>query len=166
MSGPAARLIGRALLDAAGGLAAGASRPIAVGWATVELDRAASELTHELGLPPDAFVPAADCGALGARCRVAVGAWAPGTAIAILEPATEGRLAEFLARYGEGPVAIWSSAAPPTSGSESDPGSARPAAVVRADGTGPFGRERLVPSGPVDRIHRFLVATEPGTIAE
>jgi hypothetical protein len=164
MSGPAARLIGRALVDAADGLAAGASPPIAVGWATVELDRAASELMHELSLPAGAFVPAADCDALGARCRVAVGAWAPGTAIAILEPATEGRLAEFLARHGEGPVAVWFGAASAASGSDHGPGSARPAAAVRAAGAGPFGRERLVPGGPVDRIHRFLVAAEPGTI--
>lgn len=149
MPGPIARLIERALADTAGDLPPGASRPIAVGWATVELDRAASELTHELGLTPDAFVAAADCRALGARCRVAVDAWPPGTAIAILEPATEGQLAESLARYGEGPTAIWY----------------RAAAAVRAPTSGPFGLERPVPGEPMDRIHRFLVATEPGTIA-
>jgi len=151
MSGPAARLIERALLDAAGERLAPAARPIAVGWATVELDRAAAELTQELGLPPDAFLPAADCDALGASCRVAVDGWAAGTAIAILEPATEGRLAEFLARFGEGPAAIWFT-------------TPSPAVTVGPTRPGPFGPERVALDDPAERVYRFLVATEPGTI--
>lgn len=152
MSGPVARLIEGALVDAASGRPATAqTRPIAIGWATVELDRAAAELTRELGLPPDAFFPAADCDALGAFCRVAVDGWAPGTAIVILEPAKEGRLAEFLARYGEGPAAFWFK-------------TLSPAVTVGPTRPGPFGPERVALDRPAERIHRFLVATGPGTI--
>ena len=132
--------------------AAGASRPVAVGWATVELDRAAAELAGFLGLAPDAFVPEGDSVVLGARCRVATGVLPDGLSLAILEPIAEGRLAGRLARLGEGPVAVWS---PP------EPG----LAAGRAGGqAGPFGRERLAPGGPVQGPYRLLILDAPGTI--
>jgi hypothetical protein len=133
--------------------AAGDGDPVALGWATVELDRAAAEFSGVLGLAPGAFAPADDSVALGARCRVA-GAVLPGRiSLAILEPSTEGRLAETLARLGEGPAAVWS-----TTDRLADPGAvtARP---------GPFGPERLVSGGPRYGPHRFLISTAPGTIA-
>ena len=56
------------------GLAAAADgSAVAVGWATVDLDRAAAELAGALGLTPDVFVPADDSIVLGAACRVATG---------------------------------------------------------------------------------------------
>ena len=131
--------------------AAGASRPVAVGWATVELDRAAAELAGFLGLAPDAFVPEASI-VLGARCRVATGVLPDGLSLAILEPITEGRLAARLARLGEGPAAVWSRRAPD---SRVAAGAARP---------GPFGRERLAPGGPVQGPYRLLIVDAPGTI--
>ncbi len=82
-------------------------RPIALGWATVDLDRAAAELAAELGLAVAAFLPAADSIVLGARCRVADGVLPGGARLAILEPRTEGRLAAALARHGEGPSVTW-----------------------------------------------------------
>ncbi len=126
--------------------------PVAIGWATVELDRAADELAQALGTTSDSFVPAADSSALGARCRVASAALPGGVALAILEPSTEGRLAATLARVGEGPVAVWSRIGQDLA--RDDP-AARP---------GPFGRERLVPGGSVHGPHRFLIGTATGTI--
>lgn len=127
-------------------------RPIALGWATVELDRAATELSLAGGFPPAAFVPAADSIALGARCRVAVGILAGGLALAILEPSTEGRLAATLARFGEGPAAVWCATV------------ADVAAAAQPVRPGPFGPERLVPGGPTHGPHRFLIGTAAGTI--
>jgi hypothetical protein len=132
--------------------AAGASRPVAVGWATVELDRAAAELAGSLGLTPDAFVPEHDSVVLGARCRVAPGVLPDGLSLAILEPIAEGRLAGRLARLGEGPAAVW---APPEPGVTADGSGGRP---------GPFGPERLAPGGPVQGPYRLLIVDAPGTI--
>lgn len=152
MPGPAARLIAAALADAAAGRPAGAGRPIAVGWATVDLDRAVAELTRDLGLPPDSFTEGVDSETLGARGRVARGAVDDRAAMVILEPSTEGRLAAFLARHGEGPAAIWFLADDDAIG------------AVGVERRGPFGPERLVPGGPVDGVLRFLVLVQPGTI--
>jgi hypothetical protein len=133
-------------------LAVDDGRPIAVGWATVDLDRAAAELTLLLGLGRDAFVLAEDSVALGARCRVAAGVLPGGLSMAIVEPVTEGRLAATLAKRGEGPAAAWSI---PAAGGIVSRTHARP---------GPFGPERLRPGSPVTGPHRFLIETAPGTI--
>ena len=124
----------------------------ALGWATVELDRAASELTVALGLAADAFIPVADSAALGARCRIAVGALSGGVDLLILEPATEGRLAAALARADEGPAAAWLVVDDPA------------AIVVAPASHGPFGEERLVPGGPLVGLRRFLIGPGAGTI--
>jgi hypothetical protein len=77
-----------------------------IGWATVELDRAATELATALGLVDrTAFAPSAEASWLGAftrRARPPGGPW-----IALLEPSREGRLAAFLARHGEGVAAVY-----------------------------------------------------------
>ena len=126
-------------------------RAIAVGWATVDLERVASELAAELGISAAAFLPAADSIVLGARCRVAYGVLPDDQPLAILEPLTEGRLAATLARLGEGPAATWSRSP------EVKPGwsLARP---------GPFGFERLVPGGPAYGPYSLLIENEPSTI--
>ena len=127
---------------------------LALGWATVELDRAAAELAAELGTVAAAFVPAADSVVLGAGCRVAYGVLPGGRPLAILEPRTEGRLAGRLARLGEGPAAIWSRATAVLP-DRRQPASAQP---------GPFGPERLLSGGPVQGPYSLLIETEPGTI--
>ena len=129
---------------------AGEGRHVAVGWATIELDRAALELATLLGLAVDAFVSAEDCVALGGRCRVASGVLSDGLSLALLEPNTEGRLAGRLARTGEGPAAVWTS----IGGTSTRLAGARP---------GPFGLERLLPGGPPQGPYR-LVIRGPGTI--
>lgn len=135
-------------------------RPIAVGWATVELDRAAIELGQELAVAPDRFSGVAESTALGARCRVVEGVLPGGLALVLLEPATEGRLAASLARSGEGPAAIWLEVADLPLAIAA----LRVAGVEAAVGRGgPFGAERLVLDGPIHGPHRLLV-DRAGTI--
>jgi hypothetical protein len=82
-------------------------RPLAIGWATVDLDRAAAELAAIL--PAGAmFRPAERSDVLGAACRVADRVPLGWPAVALLEPDTEGRLAATLARFGESWAAEWS----------------------------------------------------------
>lgn len=155
-----ARAALQAALDGLDARTAGA-RPIALGWATVELDRAVAELAGELSLAPECFESAAGTIALGARCRVARGVLTGGVSLVLLEPASEGRLAAALARLGEGPAAVWLAVPDPLA----------TAAALRAAGVatsiergGPLGPERLVLDGPVRGPHRLLVRLPAGTI--
>jgi hypothetical protein len=110
---------------------------LGVGWATVDLERAASDAgLPTLELPADRL--------LGARA-----ARLGGGPLVLLEPNTEGRMAAALARRGEGPIALYVAAAdlaiPTTTG---------PTAV------GPFGPAMLLepglPWGP------FLLGVDSG----
>jgi hypothetical protein len=103
------------------------------GWATVDLERASAELADRLA-PGAGFEVAARSALLGARClrgrarsEGVAGGW-----IVLLEPDTEGRLAGYLARFGEGWAATWTLPADVA-------GDQRP----RWAG-GPLGDERLV----------------------
>jgi hypothetical protein len=132
----------------------GATRVLAVGWATVELERAVPQLAGILGTTDAAFVEVAGSTALGARCLAAGGLLDDDVLLAVVEPSTEGRLAAALARWDEGPVVAWyaiaaESVAPGT-------GIALP---------GPFGPEWVVRGDPLTGPHRLLVASETGTIA-
>jgi hypothetical protein len=145
--------IGAALTEAADeGSRLGLGRPTAIGWATVELDRAVAELADVLGLTADVFAPADDSAVLGARCRIVHDPIGVGPALVVLEPSTEGRLAAALARHGEGPAAAWF---------RNDP-------EVEIDATtaagGPLGPERLVRADPADPRRWFLLVAGPGTI--
>ena len=131
-----------------------AGRPIALGWATVELDRAAVELGAALGIPAERFLGAAESAALGARCRVARGVLPEGHSLVLLEPATEGLLAATLARSDEGPAAVWLAVTDLASAIAT----LRVAGVdTSAEGAGPFGPERLVLDGPTRGPHRLAV---------
>jgi hypothetical protein len=127
----------------------GAGRLVAVGWATVETDRAVGELADALGIAPTSFQAALPSVVLGASCLVLDVPLPGDVALAVVEPATEGRIAAGLARWDEGPLVAWYAAA------ETEP---------RADGRlGPFGPERLVGRDPLTGPHRLLV-DGPGTI--
>jgi hypothetical protein len=76
-------------------------RLVAVGWATVDLERTLEDLGIAVA-GPEVEEPS-----LGARARL-VGVAA--TTIVVLEPSTEGRLAAALARRGEGICALYLSA--------------------------------------------------------
>ncbi len=151
MSGPAARLIEAALAAANDMQGSARGRAVAVGWATVELERAVTELAADLGVPAAAFLAADDSAGLGAWCRVAPGLLSGGCALAVIEPATEGRLAEILARRGEGPWVVWIESADGTG-------------AVGPPRPGPFGPERPVAGRPADGLYRLLVPASPGTI--
>jgi len=141
--------------------AAGAPlRLLGVGWSTVELDRAASDLEPWLG-PPAAGNPSADPH-LGATAIVRAASGLPGDWTVLLEPATEGGAAASLARDGEGPCALYLR---PAEGLD------RWLDDTRTPRDGPFGRQVLLPgsfTGP------FVIVTEgleppvgappPGTI--
>lgn len=126
-------------------------RILAVGWATVELDRAAGELAPLL-VPGTAFAEAAPSEHLGAWCRI--GRVREGAAAAdlviLLEPFTEGRMAATLARHDEGWHVTW----------EAPGDAAGPSAdLVRSvQRPGPLGPERLVPGGRTTGPHRLVVA--------
>ena len=153
--------------------------PFALGWATVELDRAEQAFADTFGPSAGPAVAAPDDSILGASCRI-VALDLPGLPLVVLlEPNTEGRLAATLARHGEGPVAAWlGPVAPAHRTSPEDPPSETdgggPAAIgdsiaagdpaIRIDGDGPFGPQVLLPGSPVTGPHRFLVPAGPGTI--
>jgi hypothetical protein len=164
---PAERIAGawRDAVDEAATLAAVKARPVAIGWATVELDRATSELARALGLPlgPEAFRPAPRSAILGGACRVAADVLPDGGSLVVLEPDTDSRLAGSLARLDEGPVAAWFVADAP--GGALD-GSRKAGLTLTAEQDGPFGPERLV-AGPADPAgrHRLLLVPAAGTIA-
>ena len=96
----------RGRLDSACRVEAGPLDRSAIGWATVELDRAERELADAFGTGIGAFGAAPDDRILGARCRSPRAA-PPGSDSLVLEPTTEGRLAATLARHGEGPAVVW-----------------------------------------------------------
>jgi len=125
-----------------------ANGAVAVGWATVELDRAARELAHLLA-PGAHFSTAASSVTLGARCRSGPAAAAPGLWIALLEPETEGALAGTLARFGEGWTATWAITG---ASAPMDRSTVRP---------GPFGAERLLSGGPLNAAYRLVVEAVP-----
>jgi len=128
---------------------------LAVGWGTVDLERAAAE-----AWPGRSTAPLPDDALLGARCLAAVDE----PALVLLEPSTEGRLAASLARHGEGPIALYLlipdrtidrfRVVAPASGVHLS----RPAA-------GPFGRAVLVLDGPPSGPHLIVAeAAGRGTI--
>lgn len=114
MTGAAALVTGLAALREAH-----APRLVAVGWATVDLERT----LRDLGQDPDGVT--LDEPLLGARARrVEAGP----VSVLVLEPSTEGRLAAALARRGEGVCALYVAAA------------AGPAGALRTTALGVPGR--------------------------
>ena len=149
--GPIAEALRAAAATLAGTIAAtdATHRLVAIGWASVDSERAITELSEALGVEASAFSPATGSAVLGSFALVATGVLDGAADLAIVEPSTEGRLAAHLARHGEGPTVAWLAAratSPETLGAD-----------------GPFGPERLLPPRP-DGLLCLLVATAPGTI--
>src|SRR5215212_370726 len=145
--------------------------PIAgIGWATIELERAAADLTAAFaraGMPEPAWVPAPRDDLLGATAWVSREWWPTwGTddppAIVLLEPDTEGRLAATLARHGEGVGAIYVAPRPGDAPTRIDP------ARLGRSTPGPIGSGRLVLARPTWGPHAVVIdrparpATGPG----
>jgi len=127
---------------------------LALGWATVELERAAGELAHLLA-PGGTFGAAPGSVILGSRCWVGPAADRADLHIVLLEPDTEGRLARTLAHGGEGWVVIWELILTGAGARSED----RPR--LSAGRPGPFGEERLVLGGPLAGPHRLFVEAVP-----
>jgi hypothetical protein len=124
-----------------------------LGWATVELERAEREL-EPLGCtgwdagPRDELL-----GATVRRCRD------EGVQLVLLEPDTEGRLAAFLVRFGEGLGAVYlGHAAPPATGDPTPHGADASALGPRA--LGPLGTGRLLLGQPAWGPH--VIVLDPG----
>jgi hypothetical protein len=123
---------------------------VGVGWATVELERAARELAAIA-----TFSPAPRDVALGATARRSPLGDRPRPAVVLLEPDTEGLLAAALARFGEGVRAVYLGALDradvddtPNLG-PSRPGPLGPARLVI--GRRPWGPHALVLAGVTRR---------------
>jgi hypothetical protein len=155
--------------DAETSSATGGAALVAIGWATVDLDRAAAEAGASAGGAavtgtPSAAAVAVDAPgdvSLGAVARVVrAGSGAP--AVVLLEPSTEGRIAATLARVGEGPAALYVHPRAPTLAVE--------AARLRRAGVavgsvvdGPLGPQLHVPGARPWGPHVIMVATtSPG----
>jgi hypothetical protein len=137
--------------------------PIALGWATVDLDRAEHAFRDALAGFTVASEDMPDDILLGARCRL-IRTDVPGVAVVLLlEPFTEGRLAASLARHGEGPAAIWLLEEPVR-----DPPASAVASVPVVQRSrpaqGPLGTEVLLRDAARAGPYRLLVVAEPGTI--
>jgi hypothetical protein len=136
----------------------------AIGWATVDAERAAGQLRTLLGLPMKDAVSLPAEGLLGARCLRLVteededenGDTAP--TIVLVEPNREGRIAASLARRGEGVAVAW--VAPGLDDTRLLARANLGGLVLSPVGRGPFGTERLVVGGPAWGPH--LVFTAPG----
>jgi hypothetical protein len=135
---------------------------LALGWATIDLDRAEAFWRDRGHGPPE---PAPDDPILGARCLLLAGDpvedRVPGPSsrrILLLEASTEGLLAASLARFGEGFVAAWLRVEPAAPG--------RAGIVVSRPADGPLGPERAVLGGPRWGPHLLVVERSgAGTIA-
>jgi len=125
-------------------------RLVGIGWATVELERAAEQFWDAFmnaGLPDPQWEPATREGLLGAAAWFEPGD-AGRPAIVLLEPDTESRLAATLARFGEGVAAVYLQPAGDQGVESSRVGRPSP---------GPLGTSRIVLAGPTWGPHAIVV---------
>ncbi len=123
---------------------------VGIGWATIELERAAEDLDaafDRAGMPKPAWTPTSRDDLLGATAWASREWWPTWgdddpPAIVLLEPDTEGRLAATLARSGEGVAAIYVAPRP-----SDPPGRIDPARLGRST-PGPLGSGRLLLARP------------------
>lgn len=140
---------------------------VGIGWATVELERAAEELSAAFvraGMPQPAWVPAPRDDLLGATAWVSHEWWPTWgnddpPAVVLLEPDTEGRLAATLARHGQGVGAIYVRARP------SDPPTRIDPVRIGRPLPGPLGRGRLVLARPTWGPHVVVLDRAPRTLS-
>ncbi|MEO8229919.1 MAG: hypothetical protein ABI628_09185 [Chloroflexota bacterium] len=125
---------------------------VGIGWATVELDRAATELGSTAGYDVE---PAEPDALLGATARIGRAAGSGPVAV-LLEPFTEGRLAAFLARHGEAPAVLY--VVPPAGGLEAAVARLTAARIRTRSGSGPLGPAALVLGRSADEPQLILVA--------
>lgn len=84
----------------------GERRLVGIGWATVDAERAFEEVDTLVGAPAEWVVQERDA-LLGASAWRREPSPDGGVELFVVEPDTEGRLAAFLARFGEGVAAVY-----------------------------------------------------------
>ena len=135
-----------------------------IGWATVELERAAEDLATGFrrgGAPEPTWRIGVRDELLGAGAWTSAIAWAlPGgdawPELVLLEPDTEGRLAAALARFDEGVAAVYLA---PRRGAPIEPADASRLGAVAA---GPLGPQRIVLARPGWGPHVLVLARPAG----
>jgi hypothetical protein len=135
----------------------GSMRLVAVGWATVDADRAEGELDTWLGPAPETGPDAGEDPHLGATVRLRGADSLPGDWLALLEPSTEGRAAAALARHGEGPCALYLR---PADGLDGWLAWMREAGLEERVGMphdGPLGLQVALPGAPAAGPHVLVV---------
>jgi len=150
-------------------------RIVGIGWATVDLERAAAQLDPALALPADGWTPATRDQLLGATALLgpwlaltpgpALGPDGRGPRLVLLEPDTEGRLAASLARHGEGVAVVY------VTNSSDERGALVPTHAGGSPGTparssvapGPLGRGRLLLGGPISGPHVVVLEAPPNS---
>jgi hypothetical protein len=124
---------------------------VAIGWATVEIERAERELEVAIG-DGGSWAEAPRDALLGARAAVYRSIATGRPLVVALEPDTEGRLAASLARHGEGVAATYVTV--------------RPGAVLAAGAFGipagsPLGRGRRLARGGIGEPSIIVLDSDP-----
>ena len=112
---------------------------VAIGWATVEIERAEMQLEAAIG-DGGSWAEAPRDALLGARAAVYRSIAAASPLLVALEADTEGRLAASLARHGEGVAAAYVTVRP---------GTALAAGAFGIPAGGPLGRGRRLARGGI-----------------
>lgn len=142
----------------AGDPGGGAPLVVGIGWATVELERAAEDVAAAIaagdwggGVAAAGLAPGLRDPHLGARSFVATpAADRDDPILVLLEPDTEGRIAASLARFGEGPAVLYVAPA-------GDPRGAERAGGGVAGRDGPLGAARIAPTPDASGPHLLIV---------
>jgi len=123
----------------------------AIGWATVEIERAEIELEAAIG-DGGSWAEAPRDALLGARAAVYGPVAAESPLVVLLEPDTEGRLAASLARHGEGVAAIYMT---------TRPGAVLAAGAFGIPAGGPLGRGRRLTRGGIGEPSIVVLDADP-----
>lgn len=134
---------------------------VGIGWATVDVDRAASQFTASLGVPANVWLPADQDAHLGAAARLGPSLGRDGPRLILLEPDTEGRLAASLARLGEGVAVVYvagsGSKTPVRYADERGTSAVSTGRALSSRAPGPLGPARLVLGGHTWGPHVIVV---------
>jgi hypothetical protein len=124
---------------------------VALGWATVEIERAETELEALIG-DGGSWAEAPREGLLGARTAVYRPTGTTSAIVVLLEPDTEGRLAASLARHGEGVAAVYVT---------TRPGALLAAGAYGIPAAGPLGRGRRLARGGIGEFSIIVLDADP-----
>ena len=152
MTGDVDRGAGLAAARARLGRLAAELETVAVGWATVDLDRAERDLAGPSNATRKSARTLPDDELLGARCRLLT--FGEGPPVVLLEPSTEGVLAATLARLGEGVAVEYLTTA---TGHADVVDRVRANIGLTAVAPGPFGPSTLVLGGSRWGPHLIIV---------